>query len=814
MREFTLNDLHPIEAIKQHILSVFNTFRNEAIRVEDYDVVLLILTYYREGILDEFILGDGFDGQEFDDLIYNLLQSKNSLNKFIEIHKELGSILGDVGNSSLRAVFNIIKLINKDVLNKHFSEIFDEVLFMIIESKGARGSEQVQPWELSRFIIGISNEKATDNIFNPFAGLASYAVMLENGSTYYGQEINRKTWAIGSLRIIASRRSGESHYFCNNSINNWPQRDFDLIISTPPFRVRIPNDDLDLPTFIKTSEQFLLYKGLNSLNINGKMIVIVSQGFLSNGAGDQKTRELLVDSGYLESVISLPAGIFQGTGIKTCILVINEAHSPQDKVRFINAETFYRSSTKKKVLNDYKLSGIYADIIENEFSWFVDNDKIRENDFNLIGDRYRFESIEGVRLGEIIKPYTGFEAQIEEQGLIVKIRDLSNDSIDAVLNLSFLREELILKPRFKRIEESCLLIATRWKSLKPTYFQFEGTPIYISNDIEAFIIDNSKAKTSYLINELNADYVQKQLKGYSTAMSVPSIGKSDLLKIIVKLPSIDKQAGKAEALIELAEKMKFIINERDELVHDNALSRYDEFASLKHTLGTPRQNILDWADNLLDFFLKKDNNIKSISHEFKSFYGLDIPEALKEIKKDIGHMTEILERGEKGLILEDYPLSLVSLKYLNQFIIEISNNGFNYSLEKEILPNLELSERGIDCNMTLLKVLLDNILNNANKHGFDQKLQSNQVVIELIDQGENLLLRIRNNGKPFPKNFSKEKFTAKFSTANPNNGTGLGGYDINRIAAYFGNPDWELLIDDKEIYPVEFEFKFKIKLIG
>ncbi len=813
MREFSIDDINPIEGIKRRIWDIFNVLRGE-ISVEDYEIILLIITYYREDILIEDVFSEKLDSREFDNLVFNLLQSKEKNSKFIEIHEELTPILKGMSPEGFRKILTIVRSLNKQVLDKYFLEIFDDILSTIIESKGVRSAEHIQPYELTRFITGISSEKETDHIFNPFAGLASYGVLFENGSKYYGQELRKRTWVIGALRVIASRRPGESKFYCDNSIVNWPQSKFDIIVSTPPFRAPITNNLYDLPPFIKTAEQFLLFKGVESLNPKGRMIVVLPQGFLSNGSGDKKIREILIESGNLETVISLPLGIFQGTGIKTCILIIDKAKSSDRLVRFINAESLYNNSSKKKTLDDYKLGGIYSNANQSKYSWFVDIDQIRKNDYNLIGDRYQFENIDGVRLEEIIKPFVGFRAQEGENGRIVRIRDLSNDPIDSVLDLSKVVEDIISRPGFKRIDSSCLLLATRWKSLKPTYFQYNGTPIFISNDIEAFYIDSSNVNTTYLINELNADYVKEQLIGYSASASIPYIRKADLLKIIVKLPSLDEQEGKVKGLAELSEKFKTLEKERNALAHGRALSQFDEFASLKHTLGRPRQNILDWADNLLDFLLKNSVDIKSINSEFKGFYGLDITEALKEIKKDVGYMTEILERGEKGLILEDYPLSLVSLKQLNQFITGQNNNGFKFSLKKEILKDADLSGRGIDCNMTLLKVLLDNILTNADKYGFKEKSDSNRVMIELIEQGEKLIFRIRNNGKPFPKNFSQEKFVAKFSTAHPEKGTGLGGYDINRIATYFGNPSWMLHIDDKEIYPVEFEFMFKIKLIG
>jgi len=75
-------------------------------------------------------------------------------------------------------------------------------------------------------------------------------------------------------------------------------------------------------------------------------------------------------------------------------------------------------------------------------------------------------------------------------------------------------------------------------------------------------------------------------------------------------------------------------------------------------------------------------------------------------------------------------------------------------------------------------------------------------------------MEVRNNGKPFPKNFDREKFITKYSTADTNSGSGIGGYDINRIASEFNNQDWELNLNMDPIYPVKFKFQFPIKVIN
>jgi type I restriction enzyme M protein len=246
----------------------------------------------------------------------------------------------------------------------------------------------------------------------------------------------------------------------------------------------------------------------------------------------------------------------------------------------------------------------------------------------------------------------------------------------------------------------------------------------------------------------------------------------------------------------------------NKIYQENINLQFNELASLKHTLGRPRQNILDWTDNLISFLSSKQNEVVELNKEFKDFYNSSIFDALDEIKSDINFITEVLEKGERGLQMSGK--KPVSLFDINKLINKLSINGYNFNIKKILLDNEDLRKRGIECNLILLKTLIENILTNAKKHAFTEIQPKNELIIELIEIDEQLILSIKNNGERFPKNYDKEKFIVKFSTAKNSPGGGIGGYDIHRIASYFGNPDWELLLDEDPLYPVEFRFTFKI----
>ena len=187
-------------------------------------------------------------------------------------------------------------------------------------------------------------------------------------------------------------------------------------------------------------------------------------------------------------------------------------------------------------------------------------------------------------------------------------------------------------------------------------------------------------------------------------------------------------------------------------------------------------------------------------------------EALESITNSIEYITRVLEKGEKGLILNNYPTRIVKLNELNKFIKKLQKPGFRFNLKARELDEADLKMRGIDANLDLLQIFFDNILSNANKHAFDSidKL-NNEVVVELTEADGYLRLEIKDNGKGFKKNYTKDKFIRRFSTTSEENGEGEGGFTIDQIAQYFGDKSWKLFLNEDELYRVKFLFKFKVK---
>lgn len=781
---------------------------------EDYDVILLLASLYKDGIItpenfrynafnvEKLLYGKGFD-------------SNFDTGEYSKIFPAFETTLRRLGSRGIHELIAFFGNFDRVQLEESFPILFDSILYRISKSQGKRGGEAIQPIELSQFICKLADPPQNASVFNPFAGLASFRVFLPDNINYFGQEFNQRTWALGRLRLMAHNKNNESDYRLEDSLSNWPDshKRFDLVISNPPLGLRVNRRSHERLSNFQTAEQFLIANGVETLSETGKLVVLVPTGFLFRGSVDSRIREDLVERGLIDMVISLPSGLLYNTGIQVALLVLNKDRRVENSVKFVDAKDYLlpSDSRERKLDANQLLSDIKSSDGKSNNIISVEIDSIRENNYNLNVSRYFQTPVEGVKLKDILTFIKGARRDLPEQGKMIRIRDLKDDKLEFSLDLAKVNELDLARKNTRKISQSSLLLAVRWNSLKPTLFDFTGEDIFLNPDILSFEINKELVFPEFLVNELHADYVTDQLDSYRQGATIPMIRRDDLLEVVVKLPSLEEQRAKVQGITELSDRIQKLERERNALAHGKSVSQYNEFASLKHTLGRPRQNILDWADNLISFFEANPNGFESLNQGFKEFYEADILAALAEIKRDVNFMTDVLEKGENGLVLANYEKKLIQISDINKVVNELSSNSYNFRIIKQPLKGADLKTRGVYGNKVLLKTLIDNILTNAHKYGFESKEEGNQVVIELSEVDDALVLEFRNNGNSFPKNYDREKFITKYSTADSVNGSGLGGYDIHRIATDFQNPDWDLILDQDPIFPVKFKFQFPIK---
>lgn len=825
-----------IDDLQNKLWTATKYLRHEPLETEEYYFLLYLLTLTKEDITKGIL---HFDHFFIKDEFINILEGCEDTT-LKQLFFSFQDVIGRISNDALFGIFEIMNSLDREVLRSNFSKIFDDLLFKIARSQGRYGGEIIQPAELTNFIARLINTQETKTVYNPFAGLASFGVSLDSGMGYFGQEVNEKTWSIGSLRLLAYGRLEFSNFELGNSIENWDPflGEYDLIVAHPPFGARIPRHSMAGNGLSQNAEGFLVENGLDSLNPNGRLISVMSNSFLfSNTSRSKALKQDLVERDWLETIISFPGGLMSNANIPFALVVINKNKKDKGFVQFIDAsQNVHKENSKELKLDSDSLFKRIKSAQGDESFKLVSNEKIENLNFDLSVQQYLMRNISGVALGSIAKAlrFPRLQSLSTEQidglppfsikegkGKFVRIRDLKDDNIDYDLNIENIEESTIPQHAFM-VNQSCLLIASRWKSLKPTYFHFSGQPIFLTPDIYALVLDQNLVDVAFLINELHADYIGEQIVAYRRGTTVPVIRKPDVLKIKIKLPefhnqknfelSINEQRAKVAGLKELSSKVASLEQKISDLNQGKEVKEFDEFASLKHTLGAPRQNILSYSESLINFFDKnKSNSINEVRSLFKNEMGEDLLSIFKTIRTDITFISELLEKGENGLILSDYKNQVEPIKDIHKILKSSGKKAYKFKIEVLPLQADDTAQIGIKLNTTLFQILLDNLMSNADKHGFSSKNKENRVVIDPKVIDDIYVIEIKNNGASFPKNFDKKKFAAKYSTADTKNGKGLGGYDINRIVEYF-EAKWDLYLNQDTLFPVSFRFEFPIIL--
>jgi type I restriction enzyme M protein len=676
-------------------------------------------------------------------------------------------------------------------------------------------------------MCGLADLKKDAKVFNPFAGLASFGVYLDQGQHYFGQELNQKTWALGALRIMAYERPGSSRYVSDDSILNWPDvsEKFDLIVSNPPYGLRLGNQYREIEPGIRTAEQFLVERGLHSLNKEGKLIALLPQGFLFRGMQEQQLRQFLVDEDLLDTIISLPGGLLSNTGIPLIILVINKKKERPGKVRFIKADKFVEArGPREKFLNDYALNSlIHGHRVDEDALRIIDNAEIKAFDYNLNVPRYFQKEIELanneqlVKLKDILEYVRGQRGNLPDNGKLVRIRDLRDDKVDFRLKVSEIEDVELRRPDIHQINETCLLLAIRWRTLKPTHFVFEDTPIYKSQDILSFKLNETVADYGYVINELHADYVQGQLESYRMGATIPFIRRDDLLEVAIKLPSLQEQKAKVKGIFELSDKIKMLQEERNALAHGVSSKLYESVSTIKHSLGKPLMNIGSSLRNIENALSKLNADWERA--KLNERYDLTIKDTFDSIYSNLELIHSMLRNNESVLDVSNYELTEIDfLVFIKGYVNSIkSAERLNVSTKLDIHPDIKIQLKNkvlIQANAELLEIGLNAIVENANMHAFtdDSKKYKLEFRVSLYvapsekKQADEVIGRfdtyikveVANNGKPFPKNYSLEKLIRKNSFAGETGNTGQGGFDLNEIIKYHNNglSTLELVTDD------------------
>jgi type I restriction enzyme M protein len=295
---------------------------------------------------------------------------------------------------------------------------YEYLIKYFADSAGKKGGEFYTPGEVVRLLVQLVKPRAGQEIYDPTVGSGGFLIQSHqyveeqgqnpNDLALYGQDSNGTVWSICIMNMIL-------HNITRFTIENAdtledPQilddgqiRKFDRVLANPPFSQNYSRAMLKFPSRFrewcpetgKKADLMFVQHMLASLKPDGHMATIMPHGVLFRGGKEKLIRELFIKDDVIEAIISLPPGLFYGTGIPACVLVMNKnkPDTLRGKVLFINADREYaeaKNQTKLRPEDIEKINFIFTQKRElPKYSRLADRKEIIEkHDYNLNIRRY------------------------------------------------------------------------------------------------------------------------------------------------------------------------------------------------------------------------------------------------------------------------------------------------------------------------------------------------------------------------------------------------------------------------------------------
>lgn len=295
---------------------------------------------------------------------------------------------------------------------------YEYLIKYFADSAGKKGGEFYTPGEVVRLLVQLVKPEAGNTIYDPTVGSGGFLIQSHqyveeqgqdpNDLALYGQDSNGTVWSICNMNLILhniTRFSIENGDTLEDPqiLENGQVRKFDRVLANPPFSQNYNRATLQFPTRFrefcpetgKKADLMFVQHMVASLKPNGHMATVMPHGVLFRSGKEKLIREILINDDLIEAIISLPPGLFYGTGIPACVLVINKNKPDElrDKVLFINADREYaegKAQNKLRPEDIEKIDFVFTHKAEyDKYSRLVSKQEIAEqHDYNLNIRRY------------------------------------------------------------------------------------------------------------------------------------------------------------------------------------------------------------------------------------------------------------------------------------------------------------------------------------------------------------------------------------------------------------------------------------------
>lgn len=385
----------------------------------------------------QFILGD----------LANVLTHIEQSTMGSESEEDFGNLFEDLDLSSSKLgksendknelivkVLSHLEEIDFDIANSESDMLGDAYEYLIgqfASGAGKKAGEFYTPQQVSKVLAQLvtHGKDKLKSVYDPTCGSGSLLLRVakevdSSSIQFFGQEMNPTTYNLCRMNMIMHDVHYKRFDIKNENTLEKPQHEdmrFEAIVANPPFSAKWSAS----PLFM-SDDRFSAYGRLapgskadfafvqhmiHQLAEDGTMACVLPHGVLFRGAAEGHIRQYLIaERNYLDAVIGLPANIFYGTSIPTCILVLKKNRSlsgAEGNILFIDASQHFEKVKTQNYLREEDIRKIMDTYAErkttDKYSYVASLQEVADNDYNLNIPRYvdTFEEEEPVNLAAV-----------------------------------------------------------------------------------------------------------------------------------------------------------------------------------------------------------------------------------------------------------------------------------------------------------------------------------------------------------------------------------------------------------------------------
>lgn len=444
--------------------------------------------------------------------------------------------------------------------------------------------EYFTPRHIVKTMVRLVNPQIGEKIYDPFCGTGGFLIesfryiynnmartstnlALLRQHTVYGNEITN-TARITKMNMILAG-DGHSNIKMIDSLATPVDGQFDIVLANMPYSQKTKHSSLyDLPSANGDSicVQHCI-KAINSVAPNGRMALVVPEGFLFR-KDLAKTREYLLDHCQLQSIISLPQGVFLPyTGVKTDIIyatkVNKKVKSTEKRKDFwyfdVKSDGYTLDNHRRKLDAPSDLSKYEeyrkldkdqtADMLKVGFE-IIPLDKVRANSYILVGSRYRTQAIlttkyDIAKIGDVATLANGFAFPVAFQGQtgtipFYKVSDMNSDGNEIEMHGSnnYVSIEVAQQQRWKTAPCGTVIFPKIGAAIATNKKRLLTRDSIFDNNVMGLICGD-KVLPKFLWYILSSFDISQ----WAFLANPPSISKDAVLNQLIPLPSLEVQSS-------------------------------------------------------------------------------------------------------------------------------------------------------------------------------------------------------------------------------------------------------------------------------